>query len=228
VNKGGISVKLELDKVVVRRDEAFSVEVLESVSNMGLQLTGQDSLDSQASGFSEASTSSSTSSCGAVSRGPHKCLAILRGQSLHVVALALSGEFLYSGSNKGEIRAWDHPDMQEGAKFGHGEAAVKCLVVVDKHIISAHQDHKIRVWRRSKSQPQEHRLVTTLPLVKDYIVNFLPSKNYVQVRPPSTLLPLPISISHASKSLLLLGDVLLLLQGAVEIDSCINDNRSRI
>ncbi|KAG0605464.1 hypothetical protein M758_9G061600 [Ceratodon purpureus] len=151
---------------------------------MGLQLIGQDSLDSQVSVLSEASTysTSSTSSSCTINRGPHKCLAILRGQSLHVVALTLSEEFLYAGSNNGEIRAWDQPDMQEGVKFGQGEAAVKCLVVVDNQIISAHQDHKIRVWRRSKSQPQEHRLVTTLPSVKDYIVNFLPSKNYVQVR----------------------------------------------
>lgn len=157
---------------------------------MGLQLTGQDSLDSQASVLSEASTSSTSSSC-TISRGPHKCLAILHAQSLHVVALALSGEFLYAGSNNGEIRAWDHPDMQEGTKFGHGEAAVKCLVVIDNQIISAHQDHKVRVWRRSKSQLQEHRLVTTLPSVKDYIVNFLPSKNYVQVRYLPSLSPCP-------------------------------------
>ena len=153
------------------------------MSNMGLKLTGQVRLDSQTSVDSEASTSStnSTSSSCTISQGPHKCLAILHGQSLHVVALALSEEFLYAGSNNGDIRAWDYSEMQEGAKFGKGEAAVKCLVVVGEQIISAHQDHKIRVWRRSKTQPQEHRLVTTLPSAKDYISNFLPSKNYVQV-----------------------------------------------
>lgn len=151
---------------------------------MGLKLTGQVSLDSQTSVGSEASTSStnSTSSSCTISQGSHKCLAILHGQSLHVVALAVSEEFLYAGSNNGDIRAWDYSDMQEGAKFGKGEAAVKCLIVVGEQIISAHQDHKIRVWRRSKTQPQEHRLVTTLPSVKDYITNFLPSKNYVRVR----------------------------------------------
>lgn len=154
---------------------------------MGLQLLGQDSLDSQAS---VASSEASTSSICTTSSGPHKCLAILHGQSLHVVALALSGEALYAGSNTGEIRAWDHPDMHEGAKFGQGEAAVKSLVVVGKQIISAHHDHKIRVWRRSASQPDEHRLVSTLPSVKDYITNFLPSKNYVRVM--ATAIPHPL------------------------------------
>jgi WD40 repeat protein len=151
---------------------------------MGLQLTG---LESQASIDSQASISSFLSSgssdCSTLNRGPHKCLAILHGQSLHVTTLALSGDVLYAGSNHGEIRAWEHPDMLEQARFGCGGAAVKCLVVVDgDKLISAHQDHKIRVWRRSISQPQEHRLVTSLPSVKDYIANFLPAKNYVQVR----------------------------------------------
>lgn len=145
------------------------------------QLTGQGSLDSQASTSSTLSTTSS-SSCGTISRGSHKCLAILHGQSLHVTTLCLSGDMLYAGSNHGEIRAWEHPDMHEWAKFGCGEAAVKCVVVVGEKVISAHQDHKIRVWRRSTSQPQEHKLVTTLPSVADYIANFLPAKNYVQVR----------------------------------------------
>lgn len=150
---------------------------------MGLQLTGlesQASIDSQAS--SSSFQSSGSSDCSTLNRGPHKCLAILHGQSLHVTTLALSGDVLYAGSNYGEIRAWEHPDMLEQARFGCGGAAVKCLVVVDgEKLISAHQDHKIRVWRRSTSQPQEHRLVASLPSVKDYIANFLPAKNYVQV-----------------------------------------------
>ncbi|XP_024394921.1 protein JINGUBANG [Physcomitrium patens] len=145
---------------------------------MGVRLMGQDSLDSEASTSSSLVSSRSCTN----GRGPHKCIAILHGQALHVITLALSGDVLYAGSNHGDIRAWDHPDMQEATKFGSGRAAVKCIVVVGNRVISAHQDHKIRVWRRSKCQPQEYRLVSTLPSIKDYIANFLPAKNYVQVR----------------------------------------------
>lgn len=101
---------------------------------------------------------------------------------MHVVALALSEEFLYAGSNKGDIRVRDHSNMEEAPRFGRGKAAVKCLVVYDDEVISAHHDHKIRVWRRSKNDPKQHKLATTLPSVKDYMMNFLPPKNYVQVR----------------------------------------------
>lgn len=100
---------------------------------------------------------------------------------MHVVALALSEEFLYAGSNKGDIRVRDHSNMEEAPRFGRGKAAVKCLVVYDDEVISAHHDHKIRVWRRSKNDPKQHKLATTLPSVKDYMMNFLPPKNYVQV-----------------------------------------------
>lgn len=143
----------------------------------------QDSLDS------ETSTSSTESSCNynlrrsstnswSMSRGAHKCLAILHGQDLHVTALALSRGFLYAGSDLGEIRAWGPPDLREATKFGCADGAVKCLVVVGNKVISGHQDHTIRVWRRSKSNPQEHRLVATLSNAKDCITNYLPAKTF--------------------------------------------------
>lgn len=153
---------------------------------LSIRLAGQNSLDSQTSESSSEVTimndgyRTSTSSWPA-SSGSHKCLAVLHGQDVQVGALALSGAFLFAGSSKGDIRAWNCPSMQEALKFGCSEGAVKCLIVVGSKIISAHQDHKIRVWRRSKSNSQEHKLLTTLPSVKDYITNFLPPKNYVQV-----------------------------------------------
>ncbi|KAG0570871.1 hypothetical protein KC19_6G193600 [Ceratodon purpureus] len=151
-----------------------------------LHLQKQESLDSQTSRSSLEETSTSyrysKERCASNSQGAHKCLAILHGQGdLNVTALALSRGFLYAGSDHGEIRAWGHPAMQEGTKFGGGEGAVKCLVVVGNKVISAHQDHKIRVWRPSKSHPQEHRLVKILPS-KDLIPNLVPTKSFSPVR----------------------------------------------
>lgn len=147
---------------------------------MGLEMIGrQDSLDSQTSTSScERACNLRRCSVSSMNRLAHKCLAILHGEFLHVTALALSRGFLYAGSDQGEIRTWGPPDLREGIKFGCGEGAVKCLVVVGNKVISGHQDHKIRVWRRSKSNPQEHRLVATLSSAKDCITNFLPAKNF--------------------------------------------------
>lgn len=71
--------------------------------------------------------------------------------------------------------------MRERAKFGGGEGTVKCMVVVGNKVISAHQDHKIRVWRPSSSNSQEHRLVNTLPC-KDLVTNLIPAKSSSSVR----------------------------------------------
>jgi len=145
---------------------------------MGLDITSrQDSLDSQTS-----TSSSDLGTCNrrtwSISRGAHKCLAILHGEALNVTALALSRGFLYAGSDLGEVRSWGPPDLRESIKFGGGDGAVKCLVVVGNKVISGHQDHKIRVWRRSRSNSQEHRLVTTLSSAQDCISNYLPAKNF--------------------------------------------------
>ena len=146
----------------------------------------QDSLDSQTSWSSseQASTSSGYEGRpgGSIRGGGYKCLAILHGKGdFHVTSLALSRGFLYAGSDRGEIRAWGHPEMRERAKFGGGEGTVKCMVVVGNKVISAHQDHKIRVWRPSSSNSQEHRLVNTLPC-KDLVTNLIPAKSSSSVR----------------------------------------------
>lgn len=156
-----------------------------------LHLAKQDSLDSRTSTSSTTATSTSYSKPQwSTSRGPQKCLAILHGLGdLNVTALALSRGFLYAGSDRGEIRAWGYPEMREVTKFGGGEGAVKCLVVVGNKVISAHQDGIIRVWRPSKSHPHEHRLVKTLPS-KD-LTNLLPVQSFSLVTSPLLAVHVP-------------------------------------
>ncbi|KAI5066650.1 hypothetical protein GOP47_0019274 [Adiantum capillus-veneris] len=113
-----------------------------------------------------------------------------------------------SGSNS--IRVWQKVSMKECAGFGTGCAAVKALVVSGDRILSAHQDRKIRIWIRDKApranrlRPKQisegdnhvrqealqvvnaannsHKLLASMPTVKDYLKSFIPPKNYVQVR----------------------------------------------
>ncbi|KAH7293108.1 hypothetical protein KP509_28G012400 [Ceratopteris richardii] len=98
--------------------------------------------------------------------------------------------------------------MKESMGFGAGYAAVKALVVGGNWILSAHQDQRIRVWgksgkistngtRRSKQVSDgygqtrrdlvdgddgQHKLIASMPTLRDYIKAFVAPRNYVQVR----------------------------------------------
>ncbi len=158
--------------------------MLEAAVSIGSEMI--DVTDSHASTSSSSSDRSfSRSSSTDQAAGVHRCVAVLQGHEGNVISLALAGDdmMLYSGSDRGDIRAWEHPGYGKNAKrFGCGEGSVKSLVVVGNKLISAHQDCKIRVWRRSKRRHKLLRLVTSVPSLKDYLINFLPpNNNYVQV-----------------------------------------------
>eukprot|EP01018_Ginkgo_biloba_P004656 Gb_26403 [translate_table: standard] len=116
----------------------------------------------------------------------HECISTLRGHDGRCVySLALAGKLLYSGSIGKDIRLWQHVGISNGleyCRFGYEGGAVKSLVVAQDKIFSAHQDHKIRVWRRSEVNPTKHKLVSTVPILKDYLLNLIVPNNYVQVR----------------------------------------------
>lgn len=112
------------------------------------------------------------------------CVTTFRGHGGCVFSLAMAaGNLLYSGSSGNDIRVWRHGQGNELYKFGHGDGAVKCILVSGDRIYSAHQDHRIRVWKRAENmQPSGHKLVATMPTLKDYVINSIPPKKYFQVR----------------------------------------------
>lgn len=61
---------------------------------------------------------------------------------------------------------------------------VKALVVLeDKLLISAHQDHKIRVWKiDNNTRHLRYKCIATLPTLNDRFSRFFSDKNYVEVR----------------------------------------------
>lgn len=114
---------------------------------------------------------------------PYRCLSVLPGHEGHVFSLTLaSDQLVYSGSDCGEIRASRWTDRAGGTQFGSGEGSVKAMVVVGNKVFTAHQDQKIRVWKRSSSGHGQHKLVATLPTVKDYVMTFITPKSSVRVR----------------------------------------------
>lgn len=108
---------------------------------------------------------------------------------IHSMAFAEESNLLYSGSIGKDIRVCGESDQSgelvEYCRFGCEGGAVKSILVAQDKIFSAHQDHKIRVWKRSKA-PQDsalhHMLKCTIPTLKDYLLNSMLPKNYIQVR----------------------------------------------
>lgn len=123
----------------------------------------------------------------------YHCLTTLKGHSSYVSSLTLAGNFLYMGSSDREIRAWDcnsplnselDQEIINSNIIAAGKGAVKSLVVLDDKLISAHQDHKIRVWKINNQEydQQKYTRLATLPTFGDRAIKMLMPGNHVQIR----------------------------------------------
>ncbi|EEF52062.1 F-box and wd40 domain protein, putative [Ricinus communis] len=126
----------------------------------------------------------------------HHCLATLKGHTTYISSLTLAGKFLYSGSSDKEIRSWNRNPLDSevidqenlcNSVVAAGKGAVKSLVVLADKLFSAHQDHKIRVWRISSQEldnqhQQKYTHLATLPTLGDRAFKILLPKNQVQIR----------------------------------------------
>ncbi|KAK1422333.1 hypothetical protein QVD17_25374 [Tagetes erecta] len=121
----------------------------------------------------------------------HHCIATIKGDGSYISSLVIGGKFLYTGSSNKEIRMlkcdnlraeFDHENLSD-CMIIRGNGAVKSLVVSADKIFSAHQDHKIRVWRVDESEVQQQKLthLATLPTFSDRTLTVLSPKSHVQV-----------------------------------------------
>lgn len=96
------------------------------------------------------------------------------------------------GSSDREIRSWDcnplnsefDQEIYNNNVVAAGKGAVKSLVVLADKLFSAHQDHKIRVWKINNQEPdhQKYTRIATLPTLGDRAIKILLPKNHVQIR----------------------------------------------
>ncbi|KAK1376526.1 putative U3 small nucleolar RNA-associated protein 13 [Heracleum sosnowskyi] len=163
------------------------------------QTFDQDSTDQTNNFSSDSSMSSSISSQPSLPSVPslnklsqeiftihHHCISTLKGHSSNVFSLALSGKHLYSGSSNSELRVWsqtpsDHHNSTDNI-VSSCKSAVKCIVILGDKLFSAHQDHKIRVWKIEHNTPsQNYKCVSTLPTLSDRVTRLIFSgKNSVE------------------------------------------------
>ncbi|XP_061349593.1 protein JINGUBANG [Gastrolobium bilobum] len=119
----------------------------------------------------------------------HQLITTVKGHSSPIFSLALHGKFLYSGSSSSEIRSCSRDPfaLQSSSNTNNmvafSNGAIKSLIVFGDMLFSAHQDHKIRVWRiETNNRNQRYQCIATLPTLKDRFCKLFYSKNYVEVR----------------------------------------------
>ncbi|KAK6924896.1 WD40 repeat [Dillenia turbinata] len=120
------------------------------------------------------------------------CITTLTGHTSYISSLAIGGKFLYTGSSDNDIRAWIRNPLNSGQEMGNptdnivaiGKGAVKSLVVLADKLFSAHQDHKIRVWRINNHENFQQKCIhlATLPTLGDRALKLLTPNSQVQVR----------------------------------------------
>ncbi|KAK0586284.1 hypothetical protein LWI29_004220 [Acer saccharum] len=113
----------------------------------------------------------------------HHCVTTIRIPESHISCLAAHNNLLYAASineiNVYELSNFTHIDTFNNDHSDSG--SVKSIAFDSTKIFTAHQDCKIRVWQITTPSKQ-HKLVSTLPTVKDRLLHFLLPKNYISVR----------------------------------------------
>ncbi|KAJ8536387.1 hypothetical protein K7X08_034788 [Anisodus acutangulus] len=119
----------------------------------------------------------------------HQCIATLEGQNTYTSSLVLAGKYLITGSSNKEICMLEQKSLTSTVDaiidtVIAGKGAVKSLVILADKVFSAHQDHKIRVWRIENHNSVTPKIVhlSTLPLLSDRALKFMIPKNHVQIR----------------------------------------------
>ncbi|XP_021908842.1 protein JINGUBANG-like [Carica papaya] len=99
-----------------------------------------------------------------------------------ISCLAVHNNLLYAASIN-EINVYDLSNYTQVDVFNGDYSTsgfVKSIVFKGINIFTAHQDCKIRIWKITPNK--QHKLVSTLPTVKDRFLRFMLPNNYITIR----------------------------------------------
>ncbi len=84
-------------------------------------------------------------------KGSWKQVAVLKGHSYSIMAVAVDDNYIYSGSHDKTVRVWTKGSWKQVATLKH-MSWVDAVAVDDNYIYSGSDDKTIRVWRKLKSK----------------------------------------------------------------------------
>ncbi|KAE8655202.1 hypothetical protein F3Y22_tig00117034pilonHSYRG01223 [Hibiscus syriacus] len=112
----------------------------------------------------------------------YRRIATFNASSHHISCLAVHDNLLYAAAVN-EISVFDLSNHSIMDSFNDDPTTgfVKSIAFKETKIFTAHQDGKIRIWKIN-TPSKKHHLISTLPTVKDRLLNSMLPRNYVNVR----------------------------------------------
>ncbi|XP_059316616.1 protein JINGUBANG-like [Lycium ferocissimum] len=101
-----------------------------------------------------------------------------------IFCLSITGKQFYTGTSNGEILLCNIDLLNQQNNpivVAQSTSSVKSIVISGDKLFSAHQDHKIRVWKID-TYDQTYKCIATLPTLNDRCMRLFSAKNYVEVR----------------------------------------------
>ncbi|CAL0306772.1 unnamed protein product [Lupinus luteus] len=114
----------------------------------------------------------------------HHCVASFKTLTPHITCLVVNNNLLYAASvnliNVFDLSHYTHVDVFNDNNPSSGFVKSIAFSSDGSRIFTAHQDCKIRIWLITPSK--RHRLLSSLPTVKDKLRRCMVPRNYVNVR----------------------------------------------
>ncbi|KAK6914860.1 WD40 repeat [Dillenia turbinata] len=112
----------------------------------------------------------------------YHCLASLHRHEGNIFSIAVSRDFIFTGSESSRIHAWKQPDCTEMGYIKANYGEVRAILAYGKTLFTTHSDCKIRVWDVSVSENFHPKKITTLPRRRSFLFrrkNANQHKNYI-------------------------------------------------
>lgn len=94
---------------------------------------------------------------------PYHCLASLHRYEGNVFSIAISRDFIFTGSESSRIHAWRRPDCAEVGHIKASSPDVRAILAHGRILFTTHADCKIRVWDVTVTEKFRPKKLTTLP-----------------------------------------------------------------
>lgn len=93
----------------------------------------------------------------------YHCLASLHRHEGNIFSIAVSKDFIFTGSESCRIHAWKQPDCAEMGYIKAKVGDIRALLACGKLLFTTHGDYKIRVWDMSLAESFQPKKTVTLP-----------------------------------------------------------------
>lgn len=105
----------------------------------------------------------------------YHCLASLHRHEGNIFSIAVSKDFIFTGSESSRIHAWKQPDCTEMGYIKANAGKVRAILAHGKLLFTTHGDYKIRVWDVSLTHNFQPKKIKTLPRRSSFFL--YPRKN---------------------------------------------------